>query len=120
MEPDVDPIQILRDRGGYRAAMARPRDLSRAIALYLGWGVEKAPSPDLRRLQDEFGSAQGRLLGQRVEAIVREVAALSVDWSTESLEAARERVAGIIRDRHPELTEEAVVALLWHFSWTWR
>jgi hypothetical protein len=95
-------------------------DLSRAIALYLGWGVASVPSADIGRLRDEFGADRADSLGQRVEAVVREVDALPTDWSSESLEAAGERVGGIIRDRHPELTDEAVKALVWHFTWTWQ
>jgi hypothetical protein len=62
-------------------------ELSEAIALYVGYGVENHPRLQPERLVSRFGEVRAR---------------------------------EVMRALFPELSERALDALKWYFSWSWR
>lgn len=95
-------------------------DLSTAIVLFLGFGSASSPRKDSARLVQEFGAAQGALYETQVLSVIDEVGDIAVDWSQHSLQSAGEMVRAEMQRRHPDLSDEALRALAWKFTFDWR
>lgn len=101
--------------------MTQPTDpLSKAIVLFIGFGEAIAPHHDSARLVREFGAAEAAILEPKVRAILDELARIQVDWSKQTLLSAEQEVLAKMRARHPDLSEEALRALGWDFTFSWR
>lgn len=95
-------------------------DVSLALVIFLGYGVEPYPKEDPARIEKEFGSERASALEERVRPILSEFAALKPDWSRHSLAAAAEWAGKEMKRRHPELSEESIRAMSWIFTWRWK
>jgi hypothetical protein len=95
-------------------------DLNDAIILFLGFGTASSPRRDRARLDQEFGVDHGATHESQVLNLIAEVGELAVDWSTHSLESAGEAVRSALHGRHPDLSDVAVRALVWKFTFDWR
>jgi hypothetical protein len=95
-------------------------ELSRAVVIYLGFDTESFPHRDRARLDAEFGERKAEALEAAVTALTQEVAEIEVDWSRHSLESAGEMVMERLRNRYSGLSDAAVRALEWKFSFDWR
>ncbi len=95
-------------------------DLSRAVIVFLGFGVAPSPRRDRAMLLEEFGAERSSELEMAVASLLEEVGSIDVDWSTHSLQSAGEMVRAELRARHPELSESAFRALEWDFTYSWR
>lgn len=93
---------------------------SEAIILLLGQGISTHPNRDPQRLTERFGEELGLDLVQYSEAVLAELYASSPDWSNDDLHSATERAVVRVRSGHPELSDEALAALGWSFSWDWK
>lgn len=100
--------------------MTSAADLDRAVVVFLGFGVAAFPQRDRAGLERAFGAAAAQELAARVEALLAEVGRFEVDWSAHSLASACERLVSSLRARHPELSEAALRALAWQFSYSWK
>jgi hypothetical protein len=81
-------------------------DLSSAIALYL----KRYPGKN----EDEFESYYGPSSDQaheRVSSILKEAMRIEPDWNRLSLNEAGDYVESVMRERHPELTPQALEAI---------
>ncbi len=94
--------------------------LSDAICIYIGKGRTKAPSPDKSRLAFEIGHNTAAELLPRIEALVSEMDSIEVDWNRMNLNQATDHVMAIMRERHTHISEDALMALDWLFSFSWR
>ena len=94
--------------------------LNKAIPLFIGFGETFAPDRDASRLIREFGATEAALLEPEVQAILDEVANIPVDWSKHTLVSAEQEVLAQMRARHPELSETALRAMGWDFTFFWR
>lgn len=97
-----------------------PDPLSKAIVLFIGFGEAFAPDHDPTRLVREFGAAEAAILEPKVRAILDELARIEVDWSKHTLVSAEQEVLAKMHARHPDLSEEALRALGWDFTFSWR
>ena len=97
-----------------------PKDLSRAIVVGLGYGTEPAPGYAPERLASEFGAQRAGELQPLVAALLAELAKLPVEWSAHTLESAARWAHTEMQRRHPQLSEAALQALEWKFSYDWR
>ncbi len=93
---------------------------SEAIILLLGQGISPYPKRGPQRLTERFGEELGLDLVQYSEAVLAELYAQSPDWSTDELRSATDKAVQRVRSGHPELSDEALAALDWSFSWDWK
>lgn len=101
--------------------MAQTPDLlSKAIVLFIGFGEAFAPDHDATRLVREFGATEAAVLEPKVRAILDELGTTRVNWSKHTLVSAEQEVLATMHARHPGLSEEALRALGWDFTFFWR
>jgi hypothetical protein len=91
---------------------------SRAVVDYFGRGSFPRANP--AAVIAEFGRRKGAELTAYVESILEEFSAIETDWTTHTLATGTHAAISLMRDAHPELSDEALHALGWEFSWSWR
>jgi hypothetical protein len=98
----------------------RDERLSRAVIVYI-WGNHRLPWPSAHpeMVNDQFGDEAAELLPS-VEAILHEIHQDPRQWFAADLVATARQISQALRDRHPELTDEARRALVAHFTYTWK
>jgi hypothetical protein len=92
------------------------QQLSRAVVLGIGFKRATAPSYERARLVAEFGTEQSAKLEPLVLALLKELRALDVDWKTHTLVTAGEWARLEMHRRHPALSDDALRALEWQFT----
>jgi hypothetical protein len=90
--------------------------LAQALVIYLGFGSAAWPQADKNAIEQEFGDRSNRILDQ-ITAILREAEQFAPDWSTHDLASAKDSAEEQVRIRHPELTEDAIKAVAWAWSY---
>jgi hypothetical protein len=95
-------------------------DLSEAIPLYLGFGFASSASSGRSRLVARFGERRAAELEDAITQLVRETHAIEIDWEKHSLASAGKFVRDERAVRHPALSDKALNALVWKFTWDWR
>ena len=100
--------------------MTAPNVLSLAVVRFLGYGMATHPDEDPARLVGEFGAQMASTLEPDVRQLLDELNKLKPDWSAHSLVTAGAWAKEEIRRRHPELSQDALDALEWAFTWWWR
>ena len=93
---------------------------SRAVLLYLSVGRESYPKHAPDALGIAFGRRESEELRGYVEGLLTEMYAIPVDWQMHSLLSGTAAVEAEMRGRHPELSNEAIHALGWDFSYSWK
>lgn len=97
-----------------------PKVVSEAIVVWTGKGDSPGPDPDEQRLVRRFGALGAAdllpLLQRLADEFDESDAYATVPGAAEMGDAAAER----FRKLHPELTDEAVEALAWCYSWRWK
>jgi hypothetical protein len=94
--------------------------LSRAVQLYLGYGSASYPQEDAAAVTEEFGAERGAQILWRAQSVIRDAGDLRPDWKTHSLGSAKEWAEGEMKARYPDLTNGALSALGWAFSYWWK
>jgi hypothetical protein len=95
-------------------------DLSAAVVLFLGFGSASSPRQDQDSLARKFGSKKGDELASQVTALIHEMHGIPVDWSAHSLESAGNMVQEKMHVRYHDLSDSALRALTWKFTFDWR
>lgn len=95
-----------------RAVAYDPRNLSEAIAIFL----RIHPNKNLEEFRSRFGS-DTEVAFAAVREIVRETEQISIDWTGKSLIDIWHEVKDVMHDRHPELSEDALVKLGNYFTY---
>lgn len=95
-------------------------EIGKAVVLYLGFGRSPYPRQDQTCLVEEFGTQRAVDLQNRVQTLLREASQISVDWSVHSIVSAGKLASAEIASRHPELSEPALRAIEWKFTYDWR
>jgi hypothetical protein len=98
----------------------KTNELSDAVVLFLGFGSASSPRRDHARLVQEFGATEAAALESLVVSLLEEVGKIQVDWSAHSLESAGEMARTEMHTRHPDLSDTALRALAWKFTFDWR
>jgi hypothetical protein len=93
--------------------------LSRAIIEYLAKGRSSFPKTDEAAVVAVAGNDAADMV-VRVREIVDEMMAIEIDWSASSLFEGARTARATMGSRHPELSDEALDALHWMFSYSWR
>jgi len=94
--------------------------LSKALQLYIGFGDAPFPQENAQAVTAKIGPDLGFHLISRTRAVLREAGDLRPDWETMSLLSGKEWAEREIKDRYPELSETAVSAVGWAFSYWWK
>lgn len=99
---------------------AADQELSEAVIAVLGYGTHCFPEEDYSGLASRFGEARARDLAFQVGALLKELARVKVNWTAHTLASGGEEARAHMASRHPELTKEALKALEWTFTYSWR
>jgi hypothetical protein len=95
-------------------------ELSEAVVMVIGFRTRNYPRLDYTVLAQRFGVSRAPGMASRVEAILDELGRVEVDWSKHSLASGGDDARSFMAGRHPELSEEALAALDWKFTFDWR
>jgi hypothetical protein len=82
--------------------------------------VGPSPHENPARLVTEFGRIRGAQLATEVLALLQELGKIEVDWSVHMYDSGCKMAREYMRSHHPQLSEDALNALEWKFSWDWR
>lgn len=100
------------------------RELSQAVIAYLGKGRSPFPRTDdeavLAFVAEADPEADGAAMLEQVRALVEECLGIVIDWNTHDLSQGGDEAKREMAARHPELSEDALVALRWMFTYNWR
>ena len=95
-------------------------DISRAISSYLGFGSSPFPRQDRSRIVEEFGAEKASELERGVIAILNEANKIDVDWEGSSLSSAGSFIRFAMKNRYSALSDEALDAIVWQFTYSWK
>jgi hypothetical protein len=93
--------------------------VSDAIVIFLGFGSSPFPVKDRAALSRRFGLATPELERQ-VTILLDELNQIDVNWSIYTLATAGSMVEDLLRARHPNLSDAAIRALAWKFTFDWK
>ena len=97
-----------------------PARLSEAIVVWTGWGEASWPDPGEQRLVARFGESDALDLLPVVKAIEDEFFSSDArHHAADPAEMARQAIEDF-RIKHPELSNEAMTALAWCYTFTYR
>lgn len=89
--------------------------------LFLEFGAAHSPGADARAVIVEFGGGNtGVLVLGRVQSLINEMNKIEVDWKCHDLTSAGKMVRAEIHKRYPTLSNDALSALEWKFTFDWR
>ncbi|ARG59526.1 hypothetical protein PJK45_03920 [Mycobacterium kansasii] len=91
-------------------------DISRAIELYL----KHYPGKNDEEFDSHFGSAIAPIARAQVRAILDQAMRVEVDWTGRTLVEGGEVVKSVMRDRHPELSPQAIASIGHYYTYLMR
>jgi len=92
--------------------------LSMAVLVYLGVGISAFPTRLPDTLAQYVGSVRAEALQGRVEALRKETVLAPSEWMTGDLGEIGRVYEARMRKAHPELSEDAIKALAWDFTYS--
>jgi hypothetical protein len=92
-------------------------ELSRAVFAYIRGAGLAWPHRSLEAVAEAMGADTAERLGQRLKRLADESVYWPVDWDNHDLLSAMEAVRRGLTEAHPELSGEAVDALVWDFGY---
>jgi hypothetical protein len=88
-----------------------------AIITFLGFGESISPNHDFEKITEIFG----RELLDKVLLVLEEAGNIEVNWSNNlTLADAGAFVRCEMQRRHPDLTDSALDAIAWKYTYDWR
>jgi hypothetical protein len=93
-------------------------ELSRAVVAYIRGAGRSHPHADLDAVTRILGADAAERLRPRLEQLVAEAVYWPVDWGRHDLDSASRLVEEAMVSRHPELSGEAIAALMWEFGYS--
>jgi hypothetical protein len=97
-----------------------PIDLSQAIVVWTGWRDTSWPSRDEARLVGEFGPEGAADLIPRIRQLEDEFYASDARFVVSDLKEMGDAAAHRFQSMHPELSEEAIRALAWCYTYDFK
>lgn len=95
-------------------------DISRAIVLWTGYETETWPSRDDDRFALLVGADAAIDLLPEVRRLESEFYESKAHNTVAGIGEMARAAAAEFRERHPELSEQAVEALAWCYAWEWK
>ena len=96
------------------------RFLSEALVVWAGLGRSAWPSRDDRLVREQFGDDVATMLLPLIRELEEDFYSSSARFSATELSEMGESAASEFRGRHPEITEEAVRALAWCYTFDYK
>ena len=97
-----------------------PALLSEAIVIWTGWGSTIEPWRDEKRLVDRFGSEMAAELLPAIRRLDDEFYESDARDKVAGLKEMGDVAAQEFRQRHPEISDEAVEALAWCYTFDYK
>lgn len=94
--------------------------LSTAVIIWTGWGQVAWPSRDEARLVDRFGSEATADLLPQIRKLEEDFYSSDARFVVADLKAMGEAAADDFRQKHPEISEDAVQALAWCYTFDYK
>jgi hypothetical protein len=91
--------------------------MSRAVVAYIRGAGLAWPHQSLEAVATAMGADGAERLGPHLKRLADEAVYWPVDWNRHDLQSAMEVVRSGLSERHPELSREAVEALVWDFGY---
>jgi hypothetical protein len=99
------------------AMTSDPALVSKAIVVWVGWGKTPIPWTDDQRVVKQFGEELARLLLPEVNRLSRDFFSSDAHTRVRDLAEKGRVAAEQFRSRHPEISDEAVKALEWTYTY---
>lgn len=77
-------------------------------AVVLAISESTIPTVDRQKLMERYGESEGSIIADHVNTLVREAAAMSINWETMTLAEGVNDIIGRFSRLHPELSPEAL------------
>ena len=97
--------------------MAEDSRVSRAVVVWIGWRREVRPSRDEQAVVEEFGDPDWLDLLVRVRRLEDDFYRSSARLEVPDLHEMGQQAAADFRALHPEISEDAVQALAWCYTY---
>lgn len=102
---------------GVDSRMDDEPSLSTAIILWTGWGRATWPVCNESGIYQQFGADVADALSPRIRAIYEEFFQSDAKNTVAGLNEMGERAAAEFRSRHPEISDDAIEALAWCYTY---
>lgn len=99
---------------------ADPALLSSAIVIWTGWGETPWPARDETRLVERYGAGAAATLLPRIRELEDEFYASDARFIAADLKQMADLAEARFRELHPELSEEAIRALSWCYTYDYK
>jgi hypothetical protein len=90
--------------------------VSHAVVLWAGWGTDSWPTRDDQRVIAEYGADLGAQLMAAVRALAHDFYSSDADLTVADLAEMGDQAALEFRARNPDVSEDAVQALTWCYT----
>ena len=94
--------------------------VSEALVVWTGWGSAARPVRDEALLVDRFGSEEAADLFPTIRELEDEFYGSEARFTEPSLKAMGDAAALEFRAAHPELSEDAIQALAWCYTYDYK
>ena len=118
--PAALAARVAAEGAGFQAEGMIDDDLSRAMVAYIREAGRAWPHRSLEAVAEAIGADTARRLGPRLKRLADDTLYWPVDWDRHDSMSAMEVVRAGPTERHPELSHEAIEALIWEFSYVYR
>jgi hypothetical protein len=96
------------------------RVVSDAVVVWTGFGSAPSPSRDEQRLTDRYGRELSRELLPALKSLEDEFYSSDAKTNAPTLVAMGEQASAAFRVLHPEISDEAVRALAWCYTFDFK
>jgi hypothetical protein len=94
--------------------------LSMAVVVWTGWGQATWPARDEARLVSRFGNDAAAELIPEIRRLEGDFYASDARFVTADLKTMGDAAAADFRRIHPEISEDAVTALAWFYTFNYK
>jgi hypothetical protein len=107
---------------GHYSPVADPsaETVSEAIVVWTGYGATPYPQRDERRVAKQFGVEAAVDLVPLIASLERDFYTSSAANTVAGLAEMADQAASEFRERHRDLSDEAIEAFAWCYSWDWK
>lgn len=95
-------------------------DINRAVNIFLGYGSSSFPTANKEGLHEHFRTEDVAAIEQELVSILKKRDSIEIDWSNQTLESAGLTAKSTMAQFSPFLSNEALEALGWKFTYDWR
>lgn len=94
--------------------------LAKAVVVWTGYGLTAHPERDENRVVEQFGAEAAAELMPSINALEDDFYRSTAHQTVHGLDEMAAQAANEFRVRHPEISDAAVDALAWCYSYDWK